>query len=373
MSISKTIATILAAGALSACAPRTGTSILDFHPRREVKALLRQASQDPNSVTLLHFTDLHGYTPNLERVAEFYDAYDDLIDDAIHAGDAVSCYWSDPNGWDEVPAARRILNAVGNHDCWKGFKVWAETDVPYDAAEEDVWQTIMVGKDPERPFWKEWGVTRPEGAYDPSDPRRFACYYYKDYTDAGVRLIVLDALHYDAGNAQDGWFAGILADALASGLQVVTVQHYTPQNGLEYLECGFSPVDDWDMAVENPDVPQIEAMRDAFFCRVDEFIAAGGIYVCSLCGHTHTDAVGYPKGHLPQLQIVAEKAGEFDIYMKEPREIGTPTQDAFNLITINPESGTLVLNRIGSCEDELGRSKRLLVYDYFSGRLVKSE
>lgn len=367
------IATVAAVAALASCSPKEGTGILDFHPRREVKTVLKEAKTDNNAVTILHFSDLHGSRENLERIASFYDAYDDLIDIAVHSGDGVICYTDNPNEWDNVPAARKIWNTIGNHDCWKCHLVWAETDYPYDAPEEDVWYTTMVGKDAAHPFIESWGVTRPEGADVPASPRHFACYYYKDLPKAGIRVIALDPLHYYAGNAQDLWFAEMLADALQKNLQVLVVQHYTPEKGLDFLPCAFSPEGEGRGAVENADVPQIEAMRDAAFCRTDEFIAAGGQFICWLSGHTHNDAIGYPAEHLKQLQIIVEKAGERDGYMQEPRVVGTPSQDAFNLVTVNPKSKTLVIDRIGSNCDSKGRSKQNLVYDYLNHRIISAK
>ena len=110
------------------------TGILDFHPADEVLPLLEAArsrpvvwgqAPGPSALTLLHFSDLHGDSENLERIAHFREAYRPWIEDAIHVGDGVACYWDDPNPWDQVPAARGILNVVGNHDCWKGHLLWA--------------------------------------------------------------------------------------------------------------------------------------------------------------------------------------------------------------------------------------------------------
>ena len=368
------IITILCAFA-AGCGPAgDGTGILDFNPPEDVIPRLLSAQKNAaswdkpealKSLTVLHFTDLHGDPVNLARIVEFYDAYDEYIDEAIHAGDAVICYWDNPNEWNNVPGAERILNTIGNHDCWQGHKVWAETDYPYDASQEDAYALIM------KPFIKGWNVVQPDGVDDPSSPDWCACYYYKDYEDSGIRMIVLDCMHYF--DAQKQWFDKTLAEALEKNLQVFVVQHYPAQTGVEGIACGFTPEGRDIRAEENPDVPQMECMPDAAFASVDRFMDGGGTFICWLSGHTHTDFIGHVAGHSRQLQIIADKSGEGDGYMREDRTVGTRNQDAFNLVTFNPSKGMVVLDRIGCTRGGDMRSKKLFVYNYLTGQVVTSE
>ncbi|MBQ7459567.1 MAG: metallophosphoesterase [Bacteroidales bacterium] len=347
------------------------SGILDFHPADEVVPLL-EAARAPSVVwgkgksapalTLLHCSDIHGSAENLERIVEFRQAYSRWIEDAIHAGDAVYCYWDDPNPWDEVPSARGILNTVGNHDCWKGHLVWAQTSWPYDATEDEAYQLLFVGKDKSRPFFKEWDVVTPGGV----------CYYYKDYAPNGIRLIVLDCMHYTP--LQHEWFCNVLEEARLKGLTVVCAQHYPPQNGMDLIESGFT---DRDYAISAVPAPaageQMERMHDDAFSAVDGFIDDGGTFVCWLSGHTHLDFIGHVSGHQRQLMVIADKAGAKDDYMQEARPIGTIFQDSFNLVTVNPGRHTLVVQRIGCTRDQYMRSKRLFCYDYTTGNILVNE
>ena len=362
--------------ALCACcnggAPANG--ILDYNPPAEVLARLAterksamMMEQHPGvpSVTLLHFSDLHGDAENLARIVGFYDACDECIDDALHLGDVVPCYWDDPNPWNSVPGAGRILNTVGNHDCWKGHLVWSQTNRPYDAPQEDAFDLIMS------PFIAGWNVTRPAGADDPESPHWCACYYYKDYEASGVRLVVLDCMHY--GPEQEGWFSGVLQDAAAKGLTVVAAQHYPPQPGLDKIESGFSDPDQEVPATPDPGESQLECMADAAYSSVDRFILSGGVFACWLGGHLHSDMLGHVKGHLRQLHIAVDKAGEGDQYMQEDRSRDTRNRDSFNLITVNPSRGVLFIDRIGCNRDQYMRSKSLFCYSYLDGRIITNE
>ena len=89
------------------------------------------------------------------------------LDDAIHTGDEVICYFDDENVFETVPGGRRVLNTIGNHDCWKGHLVWAQTNKPYDAEKGDTYVRFFIGPDAQSPTVKGWEVTQPAGVDDP--------------------------------------------------------------------------------------------------------------------------------------------------------------------------------------------------------------
>ena len=354
----------------SSCAP---SGILDLNPREKVLPVLLSARADagtpysPSEVeplTLLHFSDLHGSCGNLERIVEFYDEYDEYIDDAIHTGDAVSCYTDDLNPWAKVKGAEKIINVIGNHDCWKGHKTWAETDIPYDATAAEAYETFIG------PYVGGWNVIQPEGVDQESSPYSGACYFYKDYNGANVRLIILDCMHYDM--VQDLWFSGILDDAAGKSMKVVVAEHYFAQTGLQSIDSGFS-TNAGIAACEDPDRPQIECMVDDAFATVDKFIDNGGVFVCWLSGHDHEDYIGFIPQHERQLQILVDKAGEKDGYMHEDRTPGTVNQDSFNLVTVNTEKNLLTIQRIGCTVGPQMRSKRIFSYNYITREIIANE
>lgn len=345
---------------------KDSADILSLFPESEVEAMLLSArassnlhgeSGGPEALTLLQFSDIHGSKVNLERILRFSRRYDSYIDDLIHTGDAVYCYWDDENIFKTVPGADKILNTVGNHDCWKSHKVWAESDKPYDATEKEVYEMLFDG-----PVSK-WGVT------ESSHP--FGCYYYKDYPDSKTRLITLDCMHFTEG--QDAWLRETLDEALAKGLAVIGVTHYPSSTGLSPVECGFTPPGMELPRESDTTRVQYESMSEAAFKSVDRFIDKGGNFVCWLSGHTHSDYIGLVKDHERQLQVIADKAGEMDGYIKEDRTRGTVNQDAFNLVTFNPARSLLVIYRIGCRRGPDMRSKKLFVYDCTKRKVITSE
>lgn len=360
--------------ALSAAVSGRGTAgILELNPPEKVLPVLLSARAEggtwdhpatEKSLTLLHFSDLHGCRENLGRIVEFRDAYAEYIADAVHTGDVVACYMDDVNPWTKVKGAKDIINVVGNHDCWKGHKTWAETDVPYDATAADVYKVIV------KPFVRKWNVVQPEGVNDRNSAYHCACYFYKDYPESKVRLVALDGIHYD--DAQDEWLSGVLADALAKGYAVMGAQHYFSCTGLSCVDSGFSSGKSIP-ACGNPGAPQIECTVERVFETVDRFIDAGGVFVCWLSGHDHEDYIGYVTGHERQLQILVDKAGVKDGYMREDRTPGTVNQDSFNLVTVNASKHLLVIQRIGCTRGPGMRSKSLFCYDYVERKITVNE
>lgn len=299
---------------------------------------------------LLHFSDLHGSALHLQRIVEYMDSHD--VDDAIHTGDGVMCYYDDENVFESVPGGRRILNTIGNHDCWKGHLLWSQTDKPYDATKEEAYSRFFVGPDPQHPTISGWGVCQPAGVNDAQSPDYQACYYYKDYPCSATRLIVLDCIHYD--DAQADWFTATLASAREAGLAVITVTHYPAEFGMVPFDPALTP-DGMDYpASSNPGAVQIESMPDCAFDPVDKFIDEGGTFVCWLSGHNHNDYVGYVKNHGRQLQILVDKAGELDRYMLDSDRSGE-NADAFNLVTYDPVSKQLTVQRVGCADGYHGK------------------
>ena len=370
----KKLTTVLAILLLAFTASAQG--IIDLNPSSEVLPNLRAArkaavewgakEKAPASWTALQFSDLHGSVENLERIVTFRNAYSDYLDAAIHMGDAVYCFTDDVNPWYNVQGAEYLMNVIGNHDCWKGHLLWSQTPRPYDASQAEAYRQFIG------PFIGHWKVTQPQGVYDDKSPDYQACYYYKDYPQSGVRLVVLDCIHYSP--AQHKWFCEVLAQAAENGLTVVAAQHYPPQNGVVPIDCGFT---DLDLTIDAEPAPkgdaQMERMPDEAYAAVDKFLDKGGRFACWLSGHTHLDFVGVVRGHERQLQIIVDKAGEVDDYMQEDRHRGTRSQDAFNLLTVNPSRGVVFVQRIGCTRDQYLRSKKLFVYDYKNRKVIAAE
>ena len=111
-----------------------------------------------------------------------------------------------------------------------------------------------------------WDVEQPTGA----DENGY-CFYYKDYTTEGIRLVVIDAFDNDETYqaTQQAWFADVLASARTSGLAVLVASHFR-------IKCESlmrSPFTMPFAATENPDS---SIFNDPYVPLVKAFIDAGG-------------------------------------------------------------------------------------------------
>lgn len=334
--------------------------ILDFQPAEKVVPRLLSARKPVQyedgttgrpSWTLIHFSDLHGCDENLSRIVTFRNRYGAYVDDALHTGDCVQEEMADGNPWNRVVGADALMNTVGNHD----VRIGPEES----AGQEDTYRLLMDS------YVEGWGVVQPAGVRKKGSPHYAACYYYKDYPAPGIRLVVLDGMHYS--KVQEAWFEDCLSDALSRGLLVVAANHFPPRKGLLPLVSGFT---------ERNESLEEEAERrlsDSAFAAVDAFLDRGGTFVCWLGGHAHQDFVGPVRGHERQFQILVDKAGWPDWFMEEDRTRGTAFQDSFNLLTVNPDRGIFVIDRIGCTRDQYLRGKHLFVYDYRNREVIVNE
>lgn len=334
------------------------TDILDLNPKPEVESRLipqtKNKSKDTSSLTLLHFSDLHGDTTNLARIVQFRNAYDAYIDDAIHTGDAVGNTIADANPFEKVEGAESILNVIGNHEAW------VSTDIPdYTATEKECYDKMFA------PSIANWGVVQPSNAV--TDGK---CYYYKDYTEQEVRLIVLDSVHWhtrggvtDNAAEQKSWFVNVLSEAKEKGYMVIAAMHYPPVNGVELVQgTGFTKYYESTDAI----IGDGWYAADEIFSCVDNFINQGGKFSTWLIGHTHIDVCGFVKGHNQQFVVVIQSASRS--YTDDFLVKGTKTQDAFNIISI--DASHVKITRIGNDMDVNMQSKKTICYDYISKKKI---
>lgn len=166
------------------------------------------------SLTLLHFSDIHGDAIRLARIMTFAKRYSNFIDNIIQTGDLVSASWSSGiDFYTGVEGTDKILNVIGNHDSASSNSGgWTDYTAAQCAARYIT------------PFVSNWGVTIGSDV----------CYYYKDY-DNGIRLIVLDRLHFDS--TQKSWLLALLQSSTAK--KVIIACHNVPGAVVANKSCNM--------------------------------------------------------------------------------------------------------------------------------------
>lgn len=287
-------------------------------------------------VNILHFSDLHGDAINLSRIAAFKAKVSGLA--ALHTGDVVNNTFADGIDFWTPSGADDIMQCIGNHDV-AGGKTAAECYARYIS-----------------PFVSGWGVT------SQSD----VCYYYKDWSEKSVRLIVLDCMHWDA--TQKSWLESTLAGAKTAGYHVVVANHYAPGASAENRATAFDTIGANSASWDNINSQAPAAVQD--------FIDGGGHFVCWLCGHTHADMFRFPTAYSDQLYVAVANAGINAHVVSHAecqivRENGEHSQDLFNLVSINATRQTLTIVRVGADRDTIGRHIGTVVYDYANKEILQ--
>ena len=343
----------------------------DFIETRRVLFQLNSQTRDEinasyKPLVLLHYSDIHGSVGCQNRINEYRKFWEDYIDDTVQTGDLVTSHWGNGSAFgdesdpDSNPS-KDILSVIGNHDTAS----YSGGSYSWHAYQGKQAYDRYIG-----PYVANWGVVQPEGAEENG-----YCFYYKDYTDSKVRLVVIDAFDTDDSyqGAQLSWFEGVLADAKENSLSVIVASHFR-------IKCESllkSPFTKPGAAVENPDS---SVYNDPFVPLVKAFIDAGGELVCWLTGHSHYDAISKTsEANGSQINVCISLANRFgsestDLY-KQNSLIGLDfddwkTFDLFNIMAVDTVYKTISLFRVGSNWDKMGRRVETCCIKYKTGEIL---
>nr|DAQ15288.1 MAG TPA: Phosphohydrolase [Caudoviricetes sp.] len=303
--------------------------------------------------TLSIMTDIHGYQQNLKRYIDFTKEYKQYVDDMLCLGDMVAMTWEDSmDFWSNTESSEKIMMTIGNHDT---NAVGSDSDHWYHYAGREAYVRYF------KPYISNWNVNQPDNA-----EANGYCWYYKDYANAKVRLIVLDCMYMskDTEQAQLQWFASVLTDAKEKGLSVVAAKHYP-----------FSVVQDKDKNTFNSldfnsyDGNSKSSMKD-FLDAIETYISSGGEFICWLNGDSHYDFQGLITDYPNQYAIAFENAGCNSQWNDSVRIEGTKSQDSFNFVTFDTNSKLIKVVRVGNNSDRYLRHKNYICYDYKNKKII---
>lgn len=285
----------------------------------------------PQTLCLLHFSDIHG-SENVKRIMQYKAYKGDKINDIICTGDIVYSHYTDPlTFWTNTDGIEDVLICMGNHD--------QSLSGNYDNAlsEADAYTKYFA------PYIADWGVTYTAGK----------TYWYKDYANNNIRLISINS-NYANDADQLAFLVDALAGAKTLGYTVVCMAHF-PVFNHEKINCNFTGLD--------REVGTY-VIGDAYMSAVQDFIDGGGDFACWLGGHTHCDFVVKSTTYPDQIGIVVTCAYTSSTYSDQARENYRHSQDAFNIVGIDVNSHTIKLMRIGADSDCYMRSRKTLCINY---------
>jgi hypothetical protein len=309
----------------------------------------------------LFFSDIHGSSSNMRRIADFAKlAGATFLDAVINGGDTVQNVLDDGITWydsyvDMIPVD--VLTCIGNHDAWSTTPGTPAT------------KTAVYNAEIAPVVSKVSNIVQPSGA-----SANGLCYYYKDYEN--VRVIVLDAMsgdngiaHYDS--AQDTWFRSVLADALTNSKTVVCVAHAPFNKASETLVRDDENT--WNSWKSYSALDAIHIDGGALTA-VDTFISNGGKFVCWLTGHTHFDNVLTDTAHPGQFMISIATANYFNHSVDGVNLYNESTglYDCMNYIGVDTTNKMLKCMRIGYNLDGSLKQRNFLSYNYDLHKIITS-
>ena len=307
-------------------------------------------------ITLLHFSDIHGDEKNFKRIVQYVEENKSMLTDVICTGDIVNYQFSDGiDWWKNNIGDNKILMSIGNHDplvtqgTWDWFgKNAAECYDRYFS-----------------PFIAKWGVNYTQDI----------CYYYKDYSNVSIRLIVLDGMRWNnikEDAVQEEWFKNLLTDAKSKSLHVLVASHFPPdvsvgdKNANINFDCWYS-TQQWEKESYGLLSPKV---ADA----INDFQTSGGKFICYIGGHTHGDLFRSLKRYPNQLMVIVANASCYEHVNNADcwysRHESDNSQELFNLLNIDTENKILSIVRVGCCFDRYARHIGTISFDYENHKVL---
>ncbi|MBO7393380.1 MAG: metallophosphoesterase [Abditibacteriota bacterium] len=310
--------------------------------------------KEPKPFSLFCMADLHGDGEELGYLTEFYNHYEKYFNGALCVGDIIcDSALSDFTYWGKTPGHEKVMIAIGNHDTLRDHKDWVVPGVwEYQLSMREAYDRYQ------KDFIAGWDVVYEEGK----------TYYYKDYPENRVKLIVLDCMlnpekEKEADDEQFGWFKKALADAKEKDLSVLAAYHYQCPNVVK-IDCNFTDIDKLEH------FETLESMR--YRQAVDDFMSEGGKFVCWLCGHLHWEIFGYcrdfPKQLIRCICGTGRWSGEATGFMT--RKNGRRSRDAADVAVVDTSTETLRIVRVGANMDSYMRPRNGITINYKTFEII---
>ena len=296
-------------------------------------------------LTILHFSDLHKDINALNRIVA--DSKRLSVDDMICTGDMASNTSEQISGWWN----KEVMTCIGNHDTASYAANTGYNWTALSMADRDAYYIS--------PFKSYWNVIHTSGK----------SYYYKDYTEQKVRLIVMDGMLYtnngSEATAQTTWLASLLEDAISNDLHVLIAIH-APHGGASAVDCSFSRYEQTAMPVLS-DCNTPDAVIDA----VANAKRSGLKFVGYIVGHTHQDNVWDAVGDGSQLMYCVTCGNTFQKAQWINSDQDRTSTDAYNLVTIDTAHTLVKIVRGGGADiDDHMRTRKAICFDYSTGQKV---
>lgn len=205
-----------------------------------------------------------------------------------------------------------------------------------------------------------WGITHDYGY----------SYYYKDYSNSDVRLIVMDGMLYTNAGAeattQTAWLTSLLSNSVTNNKHVLIAIH-APHGGSTSKSCSFSRYGQTAMPTQ-VDCNTPQSVIDA----VSSAITNGLHFVGYIVGHTHQDNIWDAEGDGKQLMYCITCSNvALSAMWRNSDQFRSIDLDAYNLISIDTSSTLVKIVRGGGADiDNHMRTRKAICFNYSTGSIV---
>lgn len=329
-------------------------------------------SESSSKIVIGHITDLHGDVKRFENAMALFSHIRPAF--VMHTGDLVTWNMEDDTDFFydgirnfDVP----VYNCIGNHDTFNnaGFIPRAQLDEKMIQPLKGICDTHQRG------------------------------YYYVDFEEAKLRLIVLNPYDDDASEnyyysqTQCDWLCETLKQASEKNLGVILAGHEFDENPVNlgansYGFCQRYAPAPWGGGRPRPTVilDIVDAFRNGRSLeKTYKFWNTGlpkvtvsyqfqqkGEFICYLCGHCHADYTGYMPSYQDQLCFLMTLSGCFPEGYKNigeessdlPRIPGTVSEDAVNFYVIDRKNKTVTVVRFGASVNDLLEERLVARFPY---------
>lgn len=330
-------------------------------------------SESRSKTVICHFSDLHADWKRYDNVLAMIRYYKPVF--AVHTGDLV-CWHSDENTdtfYEKIKSCDvPIYNCIGNHETIFGEKTLSN-EYLHDRYIKPLENIHTTGKG----------------------------YYYTDFDDANLRMIVLndyendtcekfDDRNYEILQNQCDWLIEVLKDCEKTRRGVIVASHECDEPvepaGNDKGFCQRFEPHPWGYAKPHCHIVAdvVNAFKKGTALDRTYTVNSGkkvtvrcafekpSEFICYLNGHRHGDYVGYLPSYPDQLSLGTTCSGCFpegyhnigEEVSDLPRIPGTVSEDAVNFYVLDRENHTISVIRMGATVNDLFEERIAAKFEY---------
>lgn len=292
--------------------------------------------------TIAHITDPHADTSHVTVTRWLLDNMGDFVDYAVCTGDQCQTYYGD--GFAFWGSENPIPVVMGNHDTLTSSA--SPRDYEDTISQEQLYQTFFA------PYLQYTGISMTANT----------TWWSKDV--GKLRILGINTEMHERKDsasitAQQTWFVQQLESARTSGLAVLVAMHRTPNAGAINLWKDSN----WCSTkfTDSPGIVYFEG-HDDIIAAVDDFIDAGGVFTCYLCGHQHHDSIGNIKDTRNDQPFVTGNCAYTNsgVITDVLRPRGVDAQYSINLVSCNCKNGEVRVLKLGADRPYEGYSRNFI-------------